>query len=59
MLENGIRPFSEFLFGLPGETSDTASRNVDFALELVHAYGDQIQRLLLTVAVPTVGCDWF
>lgn len=59
LLEHHIRPHLCFLFGLPGETHDSACRNIECVLALARAYGNQIGRLHLALAIPTAGCAWF
>ncbi len=38
-VESGINVFNSFIFGLPGETPETARQSVDFARELDEKYG--------------------
>lgn len=55
---NGIRVFLPFLFGLPGETDETAKKNHEFAHMLAGTYKN-VSRILYSLAVPIVGCSWF
>lgn len=54
-----IRAHLAFLFGLPGETQETVQRNFDEAIRIVERYEHTIKRILFSLAVPIVGCDWF
>lgn len=54
-----IRAHLAFLFGLPGETQETVQRNFDESLRIVGRHEDAIKRILFSLAVPIVGCDWF
>jgi radical SAM superfamily enzyme YgiQ (UPF0313 family) len=54
----GIKVFLPFLFGLPGETDETAKRNHEFAHRIAKKYKN-VNRILYSLAVPIVGCSWF
>jgi len=54
----GIRVFLPFLFGLPGETDETAQRNHEFAHRVAERYKN-VNRILYSLAVPIIGCSWF
>lgn len=56
--ENGFGVFLPFLFGLPGETEETARKNDEFARKIIGKY-DNVCRVLYSLAVPVVGCSWF
>lgn len=56
---HNIRAHLAFLFGLPGETQESVQRNFDEALRIVGRYEQTIKRILFSLAVPIVGCDWF
>ncbi len=56
--DNGIRVFLPFLFGLPGETDETAKRNHEFAHNIARKY-QNVNRVLYSLAVPIIGCSWF
>lgn len=55
---NGLRVFLPFLFGLPGETDETAKRNHEFAHKITEKYKN-VARILYSLAVPVIGCSWF
>jgi radical SAM superfamily enzyme YgiQ (UPF0313 family) len=55
----GIRPHLTFLFGLPGETLQSASLNASYALSIATEYRHLIKRLLFSLAVPIVGSAWY
>lgn len=57
--EYKIRPHLAFLFGLPSETHATAQKNFDHAVRVSEQYAHNIKRLLFSLAIPIVGCDWF
>lgn len=54
----GIRVFLPFLFGLPGENKGSLSESYNFALHLIDNYNN-VQRVLLSLAIPLVGTKWF
>lgn len=56
--EHGIGVFLPFLFGLPGETEETARKNDGFARNIIEKYNN-VHRVLYSLAVPIVGCSWF
>ena len=56
--QEGIMVFLPFMFGLPGETEETAKKNHEFAHMLVGKYKN-VNRILYSLVVPVVGCDLF
>jgi radical SAM superfamily enzyme YgiQ (UPF0313 family) len=54
-----IKAHLAFLFGLPGETRETARENSDFASNLIDSFGAVISRVLFSFAQPLIGSRWF
>lgn len=54
----GIKLFLPFLFGLPGETDETAKKNHEFAHKIAGNHKN-VNRILYSLAVPIIGSSWF
>jgi len=55
--DNGIRVMLPFMFGLPGESEETAKRNVEFAHEIAEI--GNISQILYSFAIPLAGSKLF
>lgn len=54
----GISVCLPFIFGLPGETADSAMRTKVWAEELVSRFKN-VRMVLISLAIPLVGSAWF
>jgi len=55
----GIRAMMPFMFGLPGETNDTAQENFDFSQRLLERYPETIKMMQYSLVVPIIGSEYF
>jgi len=55
----GIKVMLPFMFGLPGETNETAQVNFDFSQRLLERYPDLIEMMQYSLVVPIVGSSYF
>ncbi len=55
----GIKAMVPFMFGLPGETNETAQRNFDFSQQLLEKYSSTMKMMQYSLVVPIVGSRYF
>ncbi|MEW5896999.1 MAG: radical SAM protein [Nanoarchaeota archaeon] len=55
----GIKAMVPFMFGLPGESNDSAQRNFDFSQQLLERYNHTLKMVQYSLVVPIVGSNYF
>lgn len=55
----GIKAMTPFMFGLPGETNETAQQNFDFSQSLLERYPEVIKMMQYSLVVPIAGSRYF
>ncbi len=57
--QNGLRVMVPFMFGLPGETNQTAQDNFDFSQRLLEKFPYVIKMMQYSLVVPIAGSSYF